>query len=136
MKTVQVAAKGIIKYRGKFLLIKEVINGKDCWDLPGGKIKFKESPVDALKREIKEEVGLTITDEKLAGIYWFYKYRGGGQVICITYMCKPYHTKVDITKNPAEKEDIQSYQWVSKEEFVGNDFGVNKSLHKLIKEVF
>lgn len=35
------------------------------WEFPGGKIEPDESPSQALRREIKEEVGLIITAERL-----------------------------------------------------------------------
>ena len=38
----------------------------DYWELPGGKCEANELPVNALKREIKEEVGLNITEQTLA----------------------------------------------------------------------
>ena len=116
-------------------MVKEVIKGNDCWDLPGGKIEFKETPIDALNREVKEEVGLNISVVKLAGVYWFYKYRGGGQVICITYLCKPDHTTIDLSKNPSEREKIFAYRWVSKEEFLKAKYPVNKSLIKHISDL-
>ena len=31
------------------------------WDLPGGKIEFGESPIEALAREVQEEVGLRLS---------------------------------------------------------------------------
>ena len=34
----------------------------NLWGIPGGKIKWGESSVDALRREIKEETGLDVTD--------------------------------------------------------------------------
>jgi ADP-ribose pyrophosphatase YjhB (NUDIX family) len=30
------------------------------WELPGGKVRFQESPHDALQREIQEELGTTV----------------------------------------------------------------------------
>jgi 8-oxo-dGTP pyrophosphatase MutT (NUDIX family) len=37
----------------------------DCWHIPGGGVEGKENKTDALFREIQEEVGLDIRDEKL-----------------------------------------------------------------------
>lgn len=136
MKKVYVAAKAITLDKGKFLVIKEVIGGKDVWGLPGGKIKHGETPEAALVREIKEEVGLDIAIERLAGIYWFFmeKVKGGHQVICITYICRPRHKKVDLTKNPAPEENISAYRWVTKDEFLTKTYGTNKSREDLIRK--
>ena len=38
----------------------------DYWELPGGKCEANELPANALKREIKEEVGLDSTQQSLA----------------------------------------------------------------------
>ncbi|OGY85248.1 MAG: hypothetical protein A3F54_00060 [Candidatus Kerfeldbacteria bacterium RIFCSPHIGHO2_12_FULL_48_17] len=43
----------------KFLLCLED-NGK--WELPGGGLDFGEKPHDGLRREIKEEMGIEVTD--------------------------------------------------------------------------
>ncbi|MEK6937789.1 MAG: NUDIX hydrolase [Nanoarchaeota archaeon] len=55
-------AKILIRYRGKYLLLKKVrdihpehIGG---WEVPGGKIKPNEDPVTTSLREIKEETDL------------------------------------------------------------------------------
>ena len=36
-----------------------------CWDLPGGGIEFGEEPIDALRREVAEETGLSITSASM-----------------------------------------------------------------------
>lgn len=41
----------------------------DAWNLPGGGIEDYESPWEAVKREVKEEVGLDVRFLRLAGIY-------------------------------------------------------------------
>lgn len=57
----RVSIKGLIldETRKKFAVILED-NG--LWELPGGGIDHGESPEDCLKREIKEEMGLEVTE--------------------------------------------------------------------------
>ncbi|MBU1712414.1 MAG: NUDIX domain-containing protein [Proteobacteria bacterium] len=55
---------------GRCLLLKRSMSSKGNpgkWDLPGGKIERGENFDEALLREVKEETGLTITLEHLAG---------------------------------------------------------------------
>jgi ADP-ribose pyrophosphatase YjhB (NUDIX family) len=46
---------------GQVLLVR-THKWSNLWGIPGGKIKWGESSVDALRREIKEETALEITD--------------------------------------------------------------------------
>jgi len=66
---IDVVAAVIIK-DGKVLLAKRPKNkhqgGK--WEFPGGKIEPDEKPLEALKREIKEEINLEIFDASLLHI--------------------------------------------------------------------
>ena len=41
----------------------------DLWNLPGGALESGESPLDGLKREVREETGLEIGVSKLTGVY-------------------------------------------------------------------
>lgn len=41
----------------------------DLWDLPGGGMQQRESFVDCLRREIKEETGLKLLSHKFVGVY-------------------------------------------------------------------
>ncbi len=41
----------------------------DLWNLPGGAMEAGESPVECLKRELKEELGVEVSGLKLIGVY-------------------------------------------------------------------
>ncbi|MDP8899773.1 MAG: NUDIX domain-containing protein [Actinomycetota bacterium] len=41
----------------------------DLWNLPGGGLEHGEAPWDGAVREVKEETGLEVTVEWLAGVY-------------------------------------------------------------------
>ena len=62
----QLGAYGIIINNGQILLIKKNSGPYDGkLDLPGGTIEMGEKPIDALKRELMEEVGINVIDCEL-----------------------------------------------------------------------
>ena len=65
----RVAADVIIRNEaGRLLLVNP--NYKPDWDLPGGMAEANESPLDAARREIHEELGLTLTIRSLLCVDW------------------------------------------------------------------
>jgi A/G-specific adenine glycosylase len=64
--TVIDAAIGILQRNGKYLIQKRPSKGllADLWEFPGGKIKANESPSDALRRELKEELDIDIKSSR------------------------------------------------------------------------
>jgi A/G-specific adenine glycosylase len=57
-------AVAIIQKMNKIFIQKRVAKGlmQGLWEFPGGKVEAGESTVDALHREIKEELGITVKD--------------------------------------------------------------------------
>lgn len=65
MKTLHVTA-AIILHEGKvFATQRGYGEFKDGWEFPGGKVEPHETPEDAIKREIKEELNTIITVDRL-----------------------------------------------------------------------
>ncbi len=57
----------LILREGKVLLVRNM-GGREEWSLPGGGIKKNESPIDAARREVVEELKLELTDVESLGI--------------------------------------------------------------------
>ncbi len=100
------------------------------YTIPGGHIELGERMEDALKREVKEEVGLDVKPLRLLlmqeAIYSreFYKKR---HFIFLDYLCEARSSKVRI-----DNEEIQSYLWVDPEKALGMQ--VDTFTKRLLKE--
>jgi len=77
------------------------------WQFPGGKVEFGEHPWDALRREIREELGLRIPHGSLFGLY-SHVYDLEGQRV--HYVLVAYRVRVP----RAKVEEDESLRWVSR----------------------
>lgn len=60
MKTINVVAAVIMKEGRVFATQREYGEFKDGWEFPGGKVEAGESPEEALRREIREELEVEV----------------------------------------------------------------------------
>ena len=65
-KVFNYCARAIIEQDGKILIIR--VNDADYYHLPGGHVEIGETSKNALLRELEEETGLKVKDEKLVVI--------------------------------------------------------------------
>lgn len=66
MSKTKLSVCGVIVHQNKFLIVKRSETDDflpSCWELPGGSVEDGEIMSEALKRELKEEIGLDISNE-------------------------------------------------------------------------
>lgn len=59
-------AAGVLQRRGEVLIARRPRgkHGENFWEFPGGKMEADESVIEALKRELSEELGISVTQTK------------------------------------------------------------------------
>jgi len=57
----------VVNGDGRILMTQRRDNGK--WEPPGGILELGESIIDGVRREVREETGLSIEPERLTGVY-------------------------------------------------------------------
>jgi ADP-ribose pyrophosphatase YjhB (NUDIX family) len=89
---------------GNVLLIQQSA-GKQLWSLPGGKVRSNEAIKSALRREIREEIGLTVQSAKVVDLF-DRPQRCGLAVL--------FHTKLRKGKLKLRAKEIRNAAFVSK----------------------
>jgi ADP-ribose pyrophosphatase YjhB (NUDIX family) len=89
--------------RGRVLLGRRALDpGKGLWDLPGGFLHEDEHPLDALRREIREETALEIEPIDFLG-FWLEPY-DGRTVLCLAW-------SATVTGEPQAGDDLVELRW-------------------------
>lgn len=107
-----------------FLLQKRVDDG--MWALHGGSIELNESAEDAMKREVKEELGLNITNYKLLNVYsgkeYYHIYPNKDEVSCIDIVYVSIYDGSSITLQESEVSEVRwfNYHELPEDMFLNN----------------
>lgn len=114
MKQVNVVAAVIVR-NGRILATQRGYGEfKDGWEFPGGKIETGESPEEALKREIMEELKVEIHVHELVGVVEYDYTDFYLNMMC--YWCTLKGGKVQLVEHEAgrwlEKEELGEVEWL------------------------
>ena len=109
-KYTKVAAHGLIRKGNSFLVTRRAPDDDympEYWDVPGGTLDFGEDLLDALKREIKEEIGLKVKIGPVISVCGYLSNPSRHQ-FQITYACE--YISGEINLDLAEHDE---YRWVT-----------------------
>jgi len=98
---------GIILENNKILLEKRAVKPFfGYWVLPGGHIDYNEKVEEAIKREIKEELGISAKIKKLIGVYSDPKRHPWYHTVAVVFLCQKTRGK---THTSQEVSDFKYY---------------------------
>jgi 8-oxo-dGTP diphosphatase len=89
----------------EILIVEHVFHPRRPWGLPGGWINFNEDPAEAVAREIREELGLTVAVNKLLLMV-----RTQFNHLDIAYLCLPQGEIGNISY------ELLGYRWCKRQD--------------------
>ena len=114
MKTINVVCAVIHKGTVIFATQRGYGDYKDWWEFPGGKIEPNESPEDALKREILEELRTSISIEQYMNTVEYDYPNFHLSMKC--YVCSIIEGSLELLEHESARwlpiEDINSIDWL------------------------
>lgn len=127
MKQIEVVAAIIRKGDRIFATQRGYGDFKDWWEFPGGKIEAGETPEEALKREIREELSTEISvDEFLCTVEYDYP---AFHLTMHCYLCSLLTEALHLNEHEAarwlSKDELESVEWLPA------DWGVVRRLRLL-----
>ncbi|MCD6337380.1 MAG: (deoxy)nucleoside triphosphate pyrophosphohydrolase [Candidatus Marinimicrobia bacterium] len=107
---------GIIEIDGYFLLCQRHHNSRRFplkWEFPGGKVESGETPDEAIKRELNEELGIFVEDLERVDTYSF-NYPGEDNFHLYFYRIKAF-------QNTIQNKQFEAMSWVLPEKILNFD---------------
>jgi 8-oxo-dGTP diphosphatase len=115
VKRIDVVCSAFIEKDGKFLLL--FCPRFKVWRVPGGRAEFKETLVETLTREMREETGIGIKNPRFLGYgqdhqYHFLKKKETSRLMMF------FHVRTDVEPK-VDPDEAEEFKWVTLEEIRG-----------------
>ena len=110
----------ILNSNNEVLVVKRADNDDflpGLWELPGGGTNFGENPQEALKREIFEEVGLSVSVGKPLSVDDYFMENDHEKIhrVEISFLC----SQIDTTQKVQLSFEHSAYRWIAQEQLHG-----------------
>ena len=96
---------------GKYLVQKTSSRKGNLWAIPGGHVKAGQTPLEAIKEELVEEIGLEISEENIR-LFKTYKYENAFKDVF--YIKKD----IELASLKLEKDEVEKVEFLSKDEIM------------------
>ena len=106
-RMIRIAAALIDDEAGRLLLVRKT--GTRCFMQAGGKIEDGENALSALRRELTEEIGLSLADEELRHLGRFWAAAANEPDLIVE--AEVYHVRIRFS--PKTLSEIEEAVWVS-----------------------
>lgn len=126
----------ILEKDGRILLVKEAkTSAKGKWSHPAGWIEVGENPVEAVKREVKEETGFEFEPRNVLGVYSLFKSEADATHHGIKLI---YIGTISDNKVAELADDILETNWFTPEEIARMDLKTLRDLDikQMVKDYF
>ncbi len=124
-----IRCRALIVNQGKLLVVKHS-KDFDYYALPGGKLEEGENPLECIKREIKEELGVEVKEAKLLYVYRWIKENTNEENLEFFFLISGTNEFLEISKNERTHAfEIFEMKWIDKDDNTN-------LLPKIIKEEF
>ena len=103
--------------KGEFLIQKSSKEKGGYFSSTGGHIDYKENPFSTIKREVEEELGVTIHDDEIEECGFF----NNGKALIFLYYT---HKNIDTSNIKLQKEEVEYVQYMTVDEIkklIAND---------------
>jgi 8-oxo-dGTP diphosphatase len=107
-----VVAAGVIVENGRVLLTqrKAGTHLEGAWEFPGGKVQAGEDPREALRRELREELGVDVTVGDIVEVT-FHRYEEANKVVLLLFFAA---TRLAASP-PPRAIDVAAFEWAGAE---------------------
>ncbi|HXS14987.1 MAG TPA: NUDIX hydrolase [Candidatus Saccharimonadales bacterium] len=128
----------ILNNKGEVLMVKRADNDDflpGLWEMPGGGTDFGEHPIQALKREIKEEVGVDVEVGKVCFVDDYFMEKDDEKIhrVELFYKCKLKNNDTEVRLS----HEHSAYKWLSEENLKSLEMTayMTKAVHKCIGSI-
>lgn len=108
-RPVRRGAKALVSTSSRVLLVRERhADGRTFWTLPGGGVQPRESPADAVRRELDEELGCGAVVNEPVSTFWYAHLSTSSAVTVYSV----FDCSVTSRVRPARSEGVLDARWV------------------------